>query len=53
VIRQRLAHWLQDADLAGVRDAKSLDALPARERDAWCKLWVDVAALLHKVEEKK
>jgi tetratricopeptide (TPR) repeat protein len=52
-IRQRLAHWLEDADLADVRDAKSLADLPTGEREAWRKLWADVVALLHKAEDKK
>jgi hypothetical protein len=48
-----LAHWLQDSDLAGVRDDKPLTALPAGERDAWRKLWADVVALLQKSADKK
>jgi cytochrome c556 len=42
-VRQRLAHWQQDADLATVRDA--LDQLPETERPAWRQLWQDVEAL--------
>jgi tetratricopeptide (TPR) repeat protein len=37
--------WLQDEDLAGVRDAPKLARLPADERQAWQALWADVAAL--------
>ncbi len=42
-MRQRLAHWQQDADLATVRDA--LDQLPETERAAWRELWQDVETL--------
>ncbi len=48
-----LSHWKQDADLAGVRDPKTLEKLPPDERDAWEKLWKDVDALLAKTQEKK
>jgi hypothetical protein len=43
-----MAHWQQDADLAGVRDAAALDRLPEGERRAWRALWQDVEALLAK-----
>jgi hypothetical protein len=52
-LRQRLAHWQQDSDLASVRDKEALAKLPDDERRAWALLWEDVAALLHKVQEKK
>jgi hypothetical protein len=52
-VRQRLAHWQQDTDLASVRDPQALDRLPDDERQQWHQLWQDVAALLKKVEEKK
>jgi tetratricopeptide (TPR) repeat protein len=47
-VRQRLRHWQQDADLAGVRDQDALAKLPAEERTAWAKLWADVDALLRR-----
>jgi serine/threonine-protein kinase len=47
-VLQNLRHWQQDTDLEGVRDAKALAALPAEERDAWKKLWADVADLANK-----
>jgi serine/threonine-protein kinase len=40
--------WQQDPDLAGVRDEKALSVLPADERNAWEKLWAEVAALIEK-----
>jgi Flp pilus assembly protein TadD len=43
LVRQRLAHWQADADLASVRDR--LNGLPDAERDAWRRLWEEVAAL--------
>jgi tetratricopeptide (TPR) repeat protein len=48
-VQKRLTQCLGDADLASVRDEKSLAALPQAEREAWQKLWADVAALLKKV----
>ena len=45
LVQQRLPYWLQDADLATVREAKALAALPEAERKQWDKLWQDVAAL--------
>jgi serine/threonine-protein kinase len=44
-VRQRLRHWEEDADLAGVRDRDALEKLPEAERDPWQRLWSDVAAL--------
>jgi Tfp pilus assembly protein PilF len=52
-VRQRLARWQKDTDLASVRDRPALDQLPGDERPAWRQLWDDVAALLKKVEDKK
>jgi hypothetical protein len=43
-VRQRLAHWQQDADLASVRGA-AIDRLPEAERAAWRRLWDAVEAL--------
>ena len=45
-MRQRLAHWQQDTDLASVRDQEGLAKLPEDERQQWRRLWDDVAALL-------
>jgi tetratricopeptide (TPR) repeat protein len=47
-IAQTLKHWQEDTDLAGIRDAKALDALPEAERAAWRLLWADIVALLEK-----
>jgi tetratricopeptide (TPR) repeat protein len=51
-IRQRLGHWQKDADLASLRDAEALTKLPDHERDAWRRLWADVAALCKKMEAR-
>jgi hypothetical protein len=45
LVQQRLQHWQQDADLAGIRDANALAKLPETERENWRKLWADVDAL--------
>jgi tetratricopeptide (TPR) repeat protein len=48
--REGLEHWQKDEDFISVRDEKALSALTAEERDAWKKLWADVAALLNKAK---
>jgi tetratricopeptide (TPR) repeat protein len=52
-VRERIAHWQQDADLDTVRDPAVLDQLRDDERLPWRHLWDDVAALLKQVEQKK
>jgi serine/threonine-protein kinase len=49
-VRQRLEHWRQDPDLAGIRNRDALDQLPEAERDAWQQLWAEVDALLKKAQ---
>jgi tetratricopeptide (TPR) repeat protein len=49
LLLDKLPHWQVDPNLAGVRDAKALAALPAKDRDAWRALWADVEALLKEV----
>jgi tetratricopeptide (TPR) repeat protein len=51
-VRQRLAHWQSDADLASVRAKDALAELPEGERKAWQQLWADVADLLSKAQGK-
>jgi hypothetical protein len=53
LVRYCMAHWKKDAELASVRDEKSLAALPEAERKLWQQLWADVAALLKKAETLK
>jgi tetratricopeptide (TPR) repeat protein len=50
VVRQKMQHWQQDPDLAGVRGPDALAGLPDDERAAWRQLWADVADLLAKAE---
>jgi thiamine biosynthesis lipoprotein ApbE len=52
-VRQRLAHWQQDSDLASVRDKKALAKLDEDERRAWVQVWAEVAGLLWTVDETK
>jgi tetratricopeptide (TPR) repeat protein len=52
-VHQQMKHWQTDDDLAGVRDRDALDKLPEAERDAWRKLWDDVAAVLAKAGDAK
>jgi Flp pilus assembly protein TadD len=44
-IAQRLEHWLEDGDFAGVRAAGSLERLPQAERHDWQQLWKEVETL--------
>jgi serine/threonine-protein kinase len=41
-----LAHWQNDPDLAGVRDAQSIAELPEAERRQLESLWAEVQRLL-------
>ncbi len=49
--RQALRHWQEDKDLAGVRGAAALAALPADEGTAWRALWSSVAEVLDRTGE--
>jgi serine/threonine-protein kinase len=51
-LRQRVGRWRQERSLAGVREAQALARLPATERQAWERLWADVAALLERAGAK-
>jgi serine/threonine protein kinase/tetratricopeptide (TPR) repeat protein len=44
-IAQRMQHWLQDTDFAGVRGDGALSHLPEVEREDWHKLWQEVEQL--------
>jgi tetratricopeptide (TPR) repeat protein len=52
LVQRTLQHWQKDTDLASVRDKEALANLPQAERDAWQKLWGDVADLLEKSGRK-
>ena len=51
-VEQSLRHWQKDSDLASLRDPAA-SKLPAREQQAWRKLWADVAALLQKARSPR
>ena len=48
LVRAKMAHWLADPDLAGVREPGSLSTLPSEERDAWLGFWKAVHDLLRR-----
>jgi tetratricopeptide (TPR) repeat protein len=50
LVRQQLQHWQQDSDLHGVRDPDALAKLPEAERQAWQKLWDEVAQTLARAQ---
>ena len=49
---ERLAHWRKDPDLATIRDAKPLAALPEPEQAEWRKFWADVEKHLGQVRSQ-
>jgi tetratricopeptide (TPR) repeat protein/tRNA A-37 threonylcarbamoyl transferase component Bud32 len=52
MIAQRMQHWLQDDNFAGVRGAGSLGKLPEVERKEWQKLWEEVEAMRQRAAQK-
>jgi eukaryotic-like serine/threonine-protein kinase len=52
LVVQKMRHWLDDADFAGVRGPKALAELPESEREPWQKLWGDVADTLARAQGK-
>jgi tetratricopeptide (TPR) repeat protein len=44
-VRERMQHWQQDKDFAGVRGPDALAKLPEAERQDWQQLWQEVEAL--------
>ena len=51
--RKTLAPWRDDPDLAGLRDAETLERLTPSERQECRALWQDVAALLRRAQTTK
>jgi hypothetical protein len=47
-----LRHWQTGPDLSGVRDKDALATFPEAEREAWRKLWDDVAELLGRTDNR-
>jgi hypothetical protein len=52
-VRQKMRHWQQDMEFAGVRGPDALSRLPEAERLAWQKLWQEVEALRQRAAEAK
>jgi hypothetical protein len=52
ILLREVGRWLEDTDFAGVRGAEALGKLPEAERQAWQKLWNDVADMLKRAREK-
>jgi serine/threonine protein kinase/Flp pilus assembly protein TadD len=48
----KMRHWQTDTDFAGVRGPQALAQLPEAERQAWQKLWDDVADTLARSQGK-
>jgi serine/threonine-protein kinase len=53
VLLQTLKHWLEDSDLASVRDPDKLSKLPTAEQEAWRSLWAEVAKTLERANKPK
>jgi tetratricopeptide (TPR) repeat protein len=51
-IAQRMQHWLQDEDFAGVRDTDTLARLPEAERGEWKNLWEEVEAMRQRAAKR-
>jgi tetratricopeptide (TPR) repeat protein len=51
-VRDKMLWWQADTNLAGVRAAEAMAKLPEAERQAWQKLWDDVAATLDRAKVK-
>jgi hypothetical protein len=49
-VAQALRGWLNDPDLAQVRDLDAVAKLPAGEGADWHRFWAHVAALLKTAE---
>jgi tetratricopeptide (TPR) repeat protein len=52
LVRERMQHWQQDKDFAGVRGPDALARLPEAERATWQQLWADVAAMLTRAKSQ-
>jgi tetratricopeptide (TPR) repeat protein/tRNA A-37 threonylcarbamoyl transferase component Bud32 len=50
--KMTLHHWMEDSDLAPLRNAAALVKLPPDERAAWAKLWNDVQTLQAEAAQK-
>ena len=48
-----MKHWQKDSDLSGIRDELALAKLPPGEREAFSRLWSDVAKLVTTAENAR
>jgi tetratricopeptide (TPR) repeat protein len=53
LVQEALREWQKDSDLASIRDKDAVAKLPAGEKEAWEKLWAEVAELLQKAAGSK
>jgi tetratricopeptide (TPR) repeat protein len=53
IVAATLKHWKKDSDLAGIRDDAEVDKLRDQEQAAFKQLWIDVDALLKKLEARE
>ena len=51
--RKTSAPWRDDPDLAGLRDAETLERLTPSDRQEFLALWQDIAALLRRAQTSK
>jgi hypothetical protein len=51
-VQAKLQHWQSDDAFAGVRGPEALAKLTEAERQAWQKLWKDVADMLKRAQEE-
>ena len=51
-LRQSLAHWLSDGDLADLRDEPAITRLSEREREECRAFWKEVETLLRRAQQK-
>jgi hypothetical protein len=52
-VQQKLKHWQQHTDLAGIRDKAALAKLPEAERQAWEQLWKELEELGKRAAQMK
>jgi len=50
LVAEEMEQWLDDEDLAAVRDKGALKAMPASERQAWQQFWTEVRRLREATE---
>jgi hypothetical protein len=51
LVRQALAQWKEDSDLAGLRDPAALGRLAQDERTCWQDFWSEVERLSRQAAE--